>query len=534
MAGLLNTLKDLLGSLFNRDPKEIQKRKELKRIADFLKTIRPSYYKPGNARVLPGFASILYEFTMLLMPVYELLQKTIDNKDPKLSDLYRGYLIESRIPPEKRKKLKDFTYNSIRERVLNSISPESELKLIGHEFMNILKLFSAPEFNRIDIEYKQLEKLLSICKIDYEKILNRFDPKLRLLQLNYKPSFSPVPEEDVINEILDIYYVIWGLELSFGVENNLSLLLERLNKSNADELKYKINKTINRMQQLLNKHLAPTTLLFLIRAIKKDPFYAPEADKEMQHYLDKYITKLTERFQHSRDLIIRERRENAIEQDLKALFGEAELLTAEGYNEEYSGILNDEGFDSFKYIKPLMIVKSFVVAKFEKNMRENVNKIIIEGYFESESFQNRLSNLYYGCDKIMNEIIGFEEEFTGENKISVRTIQSYLKSYHSGKNVTSLLNRVVQSANSKAFSIIDDTTNLFYRLASTLLEIINDYKQNTPTFISNLKVIGGIKNREFIGNLVKDYNDLIKFVRIMKNFIIIDTTVKTAVKSSVD
>ncbi len=534
MTGLLNTLKDLLGSLFNRDPKDIQKRKELKRIADFLKTIRPSYYKPGNDLVLPGFASILYEFTLLLMPVYELLQKTIDNKDQKLSDLYRSYLIESRIPPQGQNKLVNLTYDSIRERVLNSVSPESELKLIGHEFQSILKLFSTPEFNKIDIEYKQLEKLLSLCKIDYEKILNLFDPKLRLSQLNYKPSFSPVPAENVIDEILDIYYVICGLDLSFGVENNLLLLLGRLNKSNADELKYKINKIINRMQQLLKKHLAPTTLLFLIRAIKKDPFYAPEADKEMQHYLDKYIKKLTERFQQGRDRIIRERRENAIEQDLKALFGEAELLTVEGYNGEYSGILNDEGFDSFRYIKPLMIVKSFVAAKFEKNMRENINKIIIEGYFESESFQNRLSNLYYGCDKIMNEIIGFEEEFTGENKISVKTIQSYLKSYHSGKNVTSLINRVVQSVNSKAFSIIDNTSNLFYRLASTLLEIINDYKQSTPTFISNLKVIGGIKNREFMGNLVRDYNDLIKFVRIMKNFIIIDTTVKTEVKSSVD
>ena len=167
--------------------------------------------------------------------------------------------------------------------------------------MKILKLFSTPEFNKIDIEYKQLEKLLSLCKIDYEKILNLFDPKLKLSQLNYKPSFSPVPAEDVIDEILDIYYVICGLELSFGVENNLSLLLGRLNKSDADELKYKIKKIINRIQKLLNKHLAPTTLLFLIRAIKEDPFYTPETDKEMQYYLDKYIKKLTEQFQQGRE-----------------------------------------------------------------------------------------------------------------------------------------------------------------------------------------------------------------------------------------
>lgn len=530
MAGLIDAIRDLMDNLFHRDPKEIQKRKELRRIADYLKSIRPAYYKPGNPLVLPGFASILYDFAKLLLPIYELLSKTIANPDPKLSGLYKNYLVQSRLPERERDKLKSFTYELIKERILNSVSPESELKLIGNEFMSIMKLFSTPEFGNFDIEYNQLEKLKSLCNLDYEKILNLFDSKLRISFPKYKPSFSPVPAEDILNDILDIYYLIWGLEISLGVEKNLSLLLERLNKTNAEETKLGIKKIINRMKQLFKKHLSPTTLLFLIRAIKEDPFYTPAVDKEMHFYLETYKKKVTDQFQHIRDRIMRERRENSIAQDLKALFGNADLLKVEGYSEEFNEILSSDGFETFKYIKPLMIVKSFVLAKFEKSIRENVNKLMVEGYFESEKFQTKLSNLYYTCEKVMDGIIEFEEELSGDGKFSIKKIQKYINSYHSGKNVAPLLNRIIQSINSKAFGIIDSTTNLFYKLATTVLEIVNDYKQNTPTYISNLKVIGGVSNREFMGNIVKDYNGLIKFVRIMKNFIILETTVKAAVK----
>jgi len=533
MAGLIDAIRDLMDNLFHRDPKQIQKRKELRRIADYLKSVRPAYYKPGNPLVLPGFAAILYDFTKLLLPIYNLLSKTIANADPKLSALYKNYLVQSRLPEKERNKLKTFTYELIQERILNSVSPESELKLIGNEFQSIIKLFSTPEFGNFDIEYNQLEKLKSLCSLDYEKILNLFDSKLRLSSPKYKPSFSPVPAEDIINDILDIYYLIWGFEISLGIEKNLLLLLERFKKTNTEEFKFGIKKIINRLQQLLKKHLSPTTLLFLIRAIKEDPFFTPPVDKEMHFYLETYKKKLTDQFQHIRDRIMRERREDAIAQDLKSLFGNAELLKVQGYSEEFNDILSEDGFETFKYIKPLMIVKSFSVGKFERNIRENVNKLIVEGYFESEAFQNKLSNLYYTCEKIMNGIIEFEEELTGESKSSIKSMEKYIHLYHTGKNVAPLLNRVIQSVNSKAFSIIDNTTNLFYKLASIILEIVNDYKQNTPSYISNLKVIGGVNNREFMGNVVKDYNDLIKFVRIMKNFIILETTVKTAPKQKV-
>jgi hypothetical protein len=58
-------------------------------------------------------------------------------------------------------------------------------------------------------------------------------------------------------------------------------------------------------------------------------------------------------------------------------------------------------------------------------------------------------------------------------------------------------------------------------LAGYLLDIINDFKQATPSFVSNIKALGGTKNREFAADLANAYNDLVKLTRIMKNFIVV-------------
>ncbi len=521
MAGLLESIKEIFFNIITRDPKELQKRKELKKIYDFLKTIKPPYYKASHSLVLPGFANILLEFVKTVRPLCDLLSKTINSQNEKLASLYRKHLIESRLSENEQEKIRNLTYESVKERILKTAHPEDELKIIGNEIQEIIKTLSSPQFNSFDLQYNQLEKLSALCKLNYQKLLNLFDSKFQITDLKRKPNFTPTTGELILNDLLDIYYVLWGFNPELALEDNLTILYKRLTKTDKEEASLKLKKIISRLKQLLKKHFSQSTILFLIRAIKEDPFFSPDVDKDFQQYLSIYKEQLMSQYTQIRDRILRERRENAIQQDIESLFGQADLLTIEGYSKNESEMLQREGFEGFKYVKPLQIIKSFSVAKFEKSIGENVNKLLVEGFFENKMFQNTLSNAYHACSEILSNISKFEEEVKGEGKYSINGIKKYLASEATKEKAKPIVKRLIDGIDAKALSIIEESTNSYYKLATTLTEILNDFKQNSPTYISNIKVIGGIKNREFIASLVNDYNDIVKLIRIMKNFTII-------------
>ena len=73
MAGLIERIKSIFDTLLIRDPKELQRRRELRKIHDYLKSLKPSYYKQSSGEVLPAFAVILLDFARILRPICELL-----------------------------------------------------------------------------------------------------------------------------------------------------------------------------------------------------------------------------------------------------------------------------------------------------------------------------------------------------------------------------------------------------------------------------------------------------------------------------
>ena len=205
--------------------------------------------------------------------------------------------------------------------------------------------------------------------------------------------------------------------------------------------------------------------------------------------------------------------------EIKAMFNDAELLALRGYEEETARTLHEDGYNTFTHVRGLQVLKSFTALRFEQGMKEHINKLMVEGYFENKSFLTGLSNLFYGCSGALESITGFEDSLVDGGRVSVAAIHRYREK--PSKQTAAQLNKLVEQVNARASKLIEEGTNLFYNLANMLLEVIHDFKQPTPSHVTNIKVIAGTKNREFIGSLVQEYNETIKFIRVMKNFTIL-------------
>jgi hypothetical protein len=278
-----------------------------------------------------------------------------------------------------------------------------------------------------------------------------------------------------------------------------------------------VHTILNRLQKLLSRELSPDVLLSLLRVIKQDPKFAPDIVREEVPYLHLVRERLATAFQRDREQVLWEINENAIGGDLETLFHGAELLEVGLYTEAPAQELAKREYQSFHRIKPLRILKSFLYSHFQKELREPVKRLLIEGSFANRIFENMLTNTLYSCEGLAVRLRQFEEDLAS-GPSSIDKIQKYLQLYDQGKPVAPLLTKAVDGIEQEARKLVDEGSSSFYNLSVILGEALEDSKQKVPALIPNVRSIAGRANKEYLGNLAAALAELNLFIRIMRNF----------------
>jgi hypothetical protein len=525
--GLLSWIKALISRLFPRDPEEARKRSELRRIHSILSERHPHIYKQKQNIVLPAFAASILRFYNLLKPFTELSRATIANSDPKISQRYFDYLIDCRLPVSEQEHKHFFSYEGMSERINAALKPDEEMELILREFQSFLRAIEALGSQSVNDELFEIDRFAELCKHDYERILGLFDPSASIDNPRYKPDFAPVAGEQALPEILDFYYLLEGFVFSPQLKSNVLRLVERRQALAVDhEKKARIDKLFSQLDAIVSERLDIDILLCMIRAIRGDPFYLPPTPREHKDFLDAYKRRLISQFDRDRERIPRERHENAIAADIRALFGDAEILEVEGYDDANDMLLRRESPNGFIWIKPLRLLKTFIAVVFDPALKESVKRILVEGYFDDKAFQNNLANVLYQCERAGARITEFEEQLQGNGRISLASMRRYLEEMKRGKDIASFLSHFVDTVNDRARSIVEDESSLFAMLGEALGEFLADFRRSSPDLITNIHTLGGGRNKEIIGQIQAGRDRIATLVKIMRNFAFVKTPVQ--------
>ncbi|UCF97954.1 MAG: hypothetical protein JSV89_00100 [Spirochaetaceae bacterium] len=500
----------------------MERRRRLRNLHEELKKVRPLYYRRSSGQVLPGFAVSVLNLALVLRPLRDVFEKTIDNPDLKLAQRYKEYLIIARLPEELQNLYASFSYPALKKRVLDSPAPEEELDKIDSELEQLIRGLSTGEFLSFDSSYTVINRLVSLCQHSFVSLLQMFDPALKSLE-NADPSiFQSVSGEDILQELLDFYFVLAGFDFSASVEKNIGLLLERLSRERAEEAKARLQKVLLRLQTLLAGNFTPETILILLRLIQKDPHFVPQSIQEESSFLEAFKNRLQINYQRSKERIDQQLRELAVREDLSRLFPHGQPQEIEGYREDIDQALQERDFDCFLHIRPLRIIKNYIRSHFLIELREPLKRLIVEGKFENRIFENMFTNTFYQCDGMQGRISQFEEELQGSSTQSIKKIPKYIELMDQGKPVYNMLVTVLETIEKESKQLVEEGANCFYNLCVILLEILNDAKLKTPERVSNIKTLLGGKTQEYLARVSQGYNHLFLFTKIMKNF----TTIK--------
>jgi len=517
--GLLGKIKEWFARLLSRDPEEAHRKAQLRKLQAGLAEQRPPYYRPKQNLVLPGFALAIYRFYALLRPLAELARSTVANSDIRISQRFFDYLIDCRLPSAEQERKRFFAYEGMAERAQASLKPDEELEAIQREFREFLGSLDALGSRAVNADLYEVDRFIDMCRHDYERIIGLFDPSANLDDQRYKPDFASVPGEQMLPELVDFFYLTESFAFSPQLKENVLRLLEKRQPDSFDAAKKgKIDKIFSALDKELSERLNKEILLSLIRVVKNDPGYSPSTPRERKDFLDAYRKRLVTQYDKDKERILREHHENAIAVDIRSLFGDTDILEVDGYDEEHDSLLRRESPNGLSWIKPMRILKTFISNEFEPQLKESIKRILVEGYFDNKGFQNNLANILYQCERSGGRIVEFEEQLRGTGRVSLVAMKRYIEEMRRGKDIGTFLNRLVDAVNDKAREIVEDETGLFSMLGDALGDLVSDFKRSSPDLITNIRALGGGRNREIQAQIQAGRERIMILVKIMRNF----------------
>jgi hypothetical protein len=513
--GILQAILDFFRKIFGFDTGADG---ELKRIYSGIAHIKPPYYRFKNNLVMTGFAQDLYLFCQTLKPLMDLADRTLSHPDLRVSRRYFDYLVDLELPADERARKDSFVYEGMKVRLENAVKDEEEQAAIARDFQRFLKSVDALIDGRLNFDLYEVERFIEVCRHDWERMLGFFDPGASLDDARYRPDFQACAGEQVLPELIDAYYLLAGFSFSEALHAKTMRVFERHAPATAASQAGKISKLFSTLNKILSYRLSSDNLLALIRLSKRDALHQPDIKRERIDYVDQYRKRLVTQYERDRERLLRERHENAVSMDIRDLFGGAEVLALDGYNEENDSYLRRESPNGFTHVKPMSILKSFVKGVFEAQIKEAVKKILVEGYFDNKNFQNSLANILYQCDRTAARVEAFEEGLKGNNRVSIIAVKRYVEEMRHGKDIMPFLSKIVDEINYRAKEICEDETGLFQMLAEVLGELLSDYKKSSPDLVTNIRSLGGGRNKELLASLTEGRRRTEIFVRIMRNF----------------
>jgi hypothetical protein len=516
--GFLESFFDYVSVLFSSDPGAAKKRRELRAVYGILKDSRPALYKTGSQKVLPAFATAVFDLSVALRPVKDLLEHTVLIPDSKVSRRFWDFLIERYLGEGIGRLLESCSYDSLKGRMAASPKREEVLQAGEADFKMILNELNGPALKVADADLAHLERLADLCRYDFGRVLKTFDPSARPESTQYKPHFMVADGIDAVPHLMDLYTVTADFYIDPSTVDALKALSQRLGE--GDQFSAKYTKPITQINKILGSTLSVPLMTALIRALREDPAYQPMAPEVPRSFTVEYRGRLIRRWTEDRDRIQREFREQSLETDISVLFGEG-LLSVMGYDAALNERLKREQNRSFAWMLPLSLCKTFESRYVSGAFLESVRRLVVEGFFQNAVLRSRLTDSIGYLEKMGSRIAAFEEISASNPRSGAAALRVALDESVKGKDRTDAVEKIVRTLDDRAKELVSNDVKVLRILAESIFDVMSDFRKPTPELVSNIKTLAVSKDKALIPNLVNGYNGTAKFLKIMQAYLVV-------------
>lgn len=522
---VLNMFGDLftyLKFLISGDNKNLMRLRELKRI---FKNFRPSKYRyiTKEKRITNLFLQRMITFSDAINVFKPVLDTTLFNSDEKKAQLFLNHFVESNLPEDVVAKREKFTKDIMWNKIMESETLSKGIKTIEDEFRMYMNFLTRKNMPKLESEYYLMYKLNTLSTFNFDLFFSKFDSDYRGTG---KPAFAPIIGDEILNDLKDLYFLITSLPAKTDLVSAFAKLFGRT-QEDFKHLAKKAQQSVNLIYKMISDELSPGIILNMCRYISEESKLKINVDQKIFGILEKYRKQIEDRFIKNKDYVIEKYSEKSLQQDIQDLFKGKHLLKIEGYTDELIKLIEENNFSPISGIQAIRITKTFILEIYEEQIKETINQLILEAFFNEKDFQTDFSNKFFSANELKDYMLGFEESLSTTGKNSFQYLKTVLHNFRA--NTATGENKVIkliETTNDRIRHANEKCADILYQLGTSLYKIIQDYKSPKPTYISNVKNIRGGQNKEFINNLASSYNSTAKYIKIIKNFVMVDPASK--------
>jgi len=485
-----------------------QQKRTLRLLKRELSAARIDLYKIKNDTISPAVAKFIYEVYRLSYPMRQHL--TLDGSRKRFLPSFEEAFIltfHTKDASSIHEKLSpDYIRKLAEKHGMQKTVPYFE-KMID-EYVD---QWDGETISKINTAYENLIGFARFIHFDFFPLLREFDLKLEEANFLSKPSFSPAEGTLLVDDLINLHRALFR----FNVDNGLDLGIEVLGKvagTDPGDAGYsKLKKAITTLQK--NNYIET-----IIRAIKKSLSPVPVEKRRSMDIFQPYILRRRTEIGRVLRSLENKLREEAVGSIVSQLFDGNVDGRVKNYGKSHNEIYQRFELPLYRWVEPMNYLMAFLTDKYIPSISEVINELIVGGIFVNKHTLNELSNSYYALKESLSLIESLDSELDVDGDKG-RLMQRLLDSVTNEKSARRALINNIEEVNKRAGSIIDGRVVNLKEMALSIKKILDDYKQKSPSVVSNLKKIRAGQNRQFIEEMVAAYKGIYWFLKLLSNYL---------------
>ena len=480
-------------------PEDRSRHVELRRVYQELRYLKLSYTDALGRHIHPDFAAKVYELWVLIESLDKLLNLPHQRGELFQSDDLLEYLLVRQLDESFRERLDGINPGNLLSRIQNSPDGELALQQIESEWKDITHFISELHDTALHQNLFQLEILYALTEYDFKKLLSKFDPMFERKKKSSTPRFRECGRESAEQDLLDLYYIMGGLKLDHGARKLIQQTAVYYSGEKDHEKDHekdrvpdlqKQNEILDHIGLLLENDLSEATFGALLKLLHQDPAFSQECMKRERDYIDDVWQFVHRRYQNSIIFVQREQLDARNTEKLTDFFPEELVEQVPFYNREADNLFSAVGLHGFLYGMPLSIIKTYQRHILAGEPLAMLMKFNYDGIFNDMGFKNSFQTIVEKAGEIGDYIVNFEKN------ISVAEMFDETGSVSGPASKAAELEKYRDELDGEAQRIIELTKEVLDTLNHHIMILMEDYRMLHPRIITNIKIIGGSRNRD--------------------------------------
>ena len=386
----------------------------------------------------------------------------------------------------------------------------NEIKNVKKELAALLQSLSDEQKAGVKVIYKQYLVFLQFIKFDYYFVLRKFDSNFGEMDFKYKPSFTPINCEYIVDDIIDTISQI-PLILKYSGWEELFSILQIFRNGQDIIAKAEWIKVFN----LINNVEKSQVLKYIVKLVNKDPYFnvsivEPEAD-----IFDEYFIKLKTTTEMTIQKILKESKNNRRDALLTEIYGTTAISRMKNYTDTNNSIFMTKLLGGFLHVDFMNYLKAFMLDYVKKDILRLVNYFVVRAEWRSNNYSKILSDSMDELVSLSERVTFFDQSLASDEELGIK-LNSYMKRMAGDPKYKIEVKKCLLNINNDAVVMGQEVYRNLVKIAQGLKELIPDLED--PALMS-IMINPSAVNNEYSGNLPEDIKKIYKKIYYFLNLI---------------